>query len=317
VTDGADTDRAGRPPLEQVELGRTGLTVTRLALGTAPLATVFWGNSEQRAIATAARALARGIRMFDTAPLYGLGESETRLGTALRGIERDRVVVATKAGRSLVTTADGRTDAVFDFSAAATRRSLVASLERLGLDRIDVVHVHDPEDHLAEAIEGTCTALSGLRAEGLVGAISVGTNVVDTGHFFLRNADVDCVMVAGRLTLLDGSAAGLADACRAAGVAYLAAGVFNSGVLADPRPGSWFDYAAADEHVLARARRMLDVCVAHGVPLRTAALRYPFTHDGVTTVVVGMASPDEVDENVAAMGSEIPPELWTALESLA
>ena len=299
--------------LEQVPLGKTGLTVTRLGLGTAPLASIFWGNQEPRGVATARRAVERGIRLFDTAPLYGLGESETRLGAALASIGRDDVVVATKAGRSLVTSPGGDLDAVFDFSRDATMRQLESSLERLGLDRIDIVHIHDPEDHLTDAIDGTYAALDRLRTEGVVQAVSLGTNFVETARYFLRNADVDCVMVAGRLTLLDHSAADLVAECRDGGVAYLAAGVFNSGVLADPQQGSWFDYGPASIDVLERAAAIRAICESHGVALRTAALHYPLTVDGVTAVIVGMSSPTEVDDNIAALYSTIPPALWTDL----
>jgi D-threo-aldose 1-dehydrogenase len=302
--------------LEHVPFGRTGLTVTRLGLGTAPLASIFWGNDEARAVATAGRAAERGIRLFDSAPLYGLGESETRLGAALASIDRDDVVVATKAGRSLVRSQAGEVDAVFDFSHEATLRQLESSLERLGLDRIDIVHIHDPEDHLADAIDGTYAALDRLRTEGVVRAVSVGTNVVETARHFLRNADMDCVMVAGRLTLLDHSAADLVAECRDGGVAYVAAGVFNSGVLADPQPGSWYDYAPASIDVLGRATAMRAACESHGVSLRTAALHFPLTVDGVTAVIVGMSSPTEVDDNLAGFQSTIPPALWTDLAAI-
>ena len=302
--------------LDRTPLGRTGLTVTRLGLGTAPLASIFWGNDEDRGVATAARAVERGIRLFDSAPLYGLGESETRLGRALATVARDDVVVATKAGRSLVPSPDprGGTDAVFDFSREATLHQLETSLGRLGLDQIDIVHIHDPEDQLPDAIEGTYAALDRLRREGIIRAVSLGTNVVATARYFLRNADLDCVMVAGRLTLLDQSAAiDLVPECRRAGVAYLAAGVFNSGVLADLRPGSWFDYAPASSDVLERAAAIRAVCESHGVSLRAAALHYPLTVDGVTAVIVGMSSPAEVDDNLAALDSAIPPALWSDL----
>jgi D-threo-aldose 1-dehydrogenase len=302
--------------LDRVALGRTGLTISRLGLGTAPLASIFWGNNEDRGVATAARAVERGIRLFDSAPLYGLGESETRLGRALTGIEREEVVVATKVGRSLVPSPDpgGGTQAVFDFSRDATLRSLESSLDRLGLDRIDIVHIHDPEDHLSEAITGAYAVLDKLRTEGAVRAVSLGTNVVETARFFLRNAELDCLMVAGRLTLLDQSAGDdLVTECRHAGVAYLAAGVFNSGVLADPQPGAWFDYAPVSADLLERAVTIRTVCESHGVSLRAAALHYPLTVEGVTTVVVGMSSPAEVDANVSSLQSPIPPELWADL----
>jgi D-threo-aldose 1-dehydrogenase len=302
--------------LDRVPLGRTGLTVTRIGLGTAPLASIFWGNDEDRGVATAARAVERGIRLFDSAPFYGLGESETRLGRALTAIGRDEVVVATKAGRSLVPSPDpgGGTQAVFDFSRDATLRSLESSLDRLGLDRVDIVHIHDPEEHLSEAIAGTYAALDRLRAEGAVRAVSVGTNVVDTARFFLRNADLDCVLVAGRLTLLDQSALDdLVSECRDADVAYLAAGVFNSGVLADPQPGAWFDYAPVSPDLLERAVAIQAVCESHRVSLRAAALNYPLTVDGVTAVVVGMSSPAEVDDDLTSLQSTIPPALWSDL----
>lgn len=301
--------------LERVALGRTGLTVTRLGLGTAPLASIFWGNDEARAVAAATRAVERGIRLFDSAPLYGLGESETRLGRALATIGRDDVVVATKAGRSLVPSpqSEDGTDAVFDFSRDATLRQLESSMERLALDRVDIVHIHDPEDHLTEAIDGTYAALAQLRADGVVGAVSLGTNVVETAWFFLRNADLDSVLVAGRLTLLDRSAGDLVAECQRVGVAYLAAGVFNSGVLADPRPGSWFDYAPVSNDLLERTTAIRATCESHGVSLRTAALQYPLTVDGVTAVIAGMSSPTEVDDNVTAFNADIPAALWADL----
>jgi D-threo-aldose 1-dehydrogenase len=300
-------------PLDVVALGRTRLRVTRLGLGTAPLASVFWGNTEERAVATASRAVAAGIRLFDTAPLYGLGESEHRLGTALAAADRGQLVVATKAGRLLVPGADGTVEPVFDFSADGARRSVEASLRRLGLDRVDVVHVHDPEDHLTVAVDGAFRALAELRSQGVIGALSVGTNVVATGQFVLDHVDVDVVMVAGRLTLLDRTAADLVTACHRAQVSYLAAGVFNSGVLAAPKPGAWYDYAPAEAGVLDAVGRLQASCAAHGVALRAAALQYPLTVDGVTAEVVGMASPDEVDDNLAALRTPIPDELWREL----
>jgi D-threo-aldose 1-dehydrogenase len=302
--------------LDRVPFGRTGLEITRVGLGTAPLASIFWGNEEDLAVATAVRAVERGIRLFDSAPLYGLGESEIRLGRALASIDRDDVVVATKAGRSLVPAPDVAegVEAVFDFSHDATMQSIEASMNRLGVDRLDIVHIHDPEEHLAEAIDGTYATLDRLRTEGVVRAVSVGTNFVETARFFLTNADVDCVLVAGRLTLLDRSAADdLVPECRRAGVAYLAAGVFNSGVLADPQPGAWYDYAPASGEVLARAAKLRAICESHEVSLRTAALQYPLTVEGVTAVIVGMSSPAEVDENLADLQSPIPPALWTDL----
>ena len=305
-----------RDPLDEVELGRTGLRVRRLAMGTAPLATIFWGNDADTAVQTAARALERGIGFFDTAPFYGLGEAERRLGRALAGAGGERPVIATKAGRLLTHEPDGAVDVHFDFGYDAARQSLESSLERLGTDRVDIVHIHDPDDHIHEALEGTYPALVELREQGMIGAVSLGTNSVATATVLLERADLDCMLVAGRYTLLDRSAAGLIDACAQRGVAYLAAGVFNSGVLARPRAGSWYDYGPAPEETLARAAAIDSVCQRHGVSLRAAAVNFPLTNPAVTAVVVGMAAPAEVDENLDGLRIPVPDDLWPELQGM-
>ena len=305
-----------RDPLDEAALPRTGLHLRRLALGTAPLASIFWGNDADTAVRTAARALELGIGFFDTAPFYGLGEAERRLGRALAGASGERPVIATKAGRLLAVQPDGSVDAHFDFGYDAARQSLESSLERLGVDRVDIVHIHDPDDHIHEALEGTYPALVALRDEGVIGAVSLGTNSVGTASAFLERAELDCMLVAGRYTLLDRSAAKLIEACAERGVAYLAAGVFNSGVLARPRAGSWYDYGPASDETLARAAAIDSVCRRHGVTLRAAAVSFPLTNPSVTSVVVGMAAPAEVDENLAALRTPAPDDLWLALQEM-
>ena len=312
-----------RDPLDEVALPRTGLRIRRLALGTAPLASIFWGNDPDTAVRTAARAFELGIRFFDTAPFYGLGEAERRLGRALAEARtggsdagRGRPVIATKAGRLLTREPDGSVGVHFDFGYDAARQSLESSLERLGVDRVDIVHIHDPDDHVHQALEGTYPALAALRDEGVIGAVSLGTNSVATASAFLDRADLDCMMVAGRYTLLDRSAAKLIDACADRGVAYLAAGVFNSGVLARPRAGAWFDYGPASDETLVRAAETDSVCRRHGVTLRAAAVNFPLTNPAVASVVVGMAAPAEVDENLAALRSPVPEDLWPELQDL-
>ena len=305
-----------RDPLDEAALPRTGLHLRRLALGTAPLASVFWGNDADTAVQTAVRALEAGVRFFDTAPFYGLGEAERRLGRALAAVGGERPVIATKAGRLLSVQPDGSVDAHFDFGYDAARRSLESSLERLGVDRVDIVHIHDPDDHIHEALEGTYPALVALRDEGVIGAVSLGTNSVGTAAAFLERADLDCMLVAGRYTLLDRSAADLIDACAERGVAYLAAGVFNSGILARPRAGSWFDYGPASDATLERASAIDAVCGRHGVALRAAAVNFPLVDRAVTSVIVGMASPAEVDENLAALRTPIPDDLWLELREM-
>ena len=304
-------------PLDKTPLGRTGLQVRRLAMGTAPLATIFWGNDADTAVRTAARALERGVGFFDTAPFYGLGEAERRLGRALTAApELPRPVIATKAGRLLTREPNGSVDVHFDFGYDAARQSLESSLKRLGVDRVDIVHIHDPDDHIHEALEGTYPALVELRDQGMIGAVSLGTNSIATAAVFLERADLDCMLVAGRYTLLDRSAADLINACAERGVAYLAAGVFNSGVLARPQAGSWFDYGPASDEILARAAAIDDVCQRHSVSLRAAALNFPLTNPNVTAVVVGMAAPAEVDENLDGLRTPLPGELWSELQGM-
>jgi D-threo-aldose 1-dehydrogenase len=296
--------------MEERELGRTGLRVPRLAFGTAPLASVFWGNEEATAEAAVAHAVGAGVRFFDTAPLYGLGESEARLGRGLSGVGRGEVLVATKFGRTLVGAGEDR-EAVFDFGYDAVRRSLAASLERLGRSSIDIAHVHDPDDHLGQSIEGTYRALAELRDQRVVKAVSLGTNVPGTLAFYLKEADLDCALLAGRWTLLDRTGGGVLDECLTRGVSVLAGGVFNSGLLADPRPGAWFDYAPAGEGLRRRAAALAEACERHGTDLRTAAIQFPLRHPAVTAVVLGMSSAAEVDANLASLAAPVGADLWT------
>lgn len=305
------------PTGERVVLGRTTVHVDRLIVGTAPLASYFWGNDAATAVDAVVAARAAGLGTFDTAPLYGLGESEQRLGEGLRRCDDDAdVVIATKVGRQIVGTGDART-VVEDFSAAAVLRQLDASLERLGRERVDIVHVHDPEDHLELAVAEAFPALAELRAAGRIGAVSVGTMVCATARHVIEHADPDVVMIANRLTLLDRSAVDeLLPVATAAGVPVLAAAVFNSGVLARPATGAWFDYEPAAPEVLARVAAMQEACAEHGVALRAAALQYPLRHAGVAAVVVGVATAAEVADDVALAAAAIPSELWERLDAL-
>lgn len=302
-------------PLERVQLGGTGLDVTRLGLGGAPLATYFWGNEPEAARSAVERALDAGIRHFDTAPLYGLGESERRLGSVLSQVDRDRFVLGTKVGRLLRPSGadpDER-DAVFDFSRDGVVRSLEESLERLGLDRVDIVHIHDPDDHLEAAISTAFPALAELRSQGVISAVSAGLS--NALAAMVRETDLDCVVLAGRYTLLDqGALQEFLPLCLERDVAVIAAGVFNSGVLANPTPGAWFDYAPAGPEVLQKVEDLAAICARHDVPIKAAAIQFPLAHPAVACAIVGMRDAGEVDENLRLGATEIPDELWVEMQ---
>lgn len=308
---------------ERVRIGRTDVWVTRLGLGLAPIGGLYAPVGEQQARATVDRAWELGIRYFDVAPLYGNGLAERRAGAALAGRPRDEYTLSTKVGRLLRAGGSDRqriwaepadVTPVFDFSAAGVLTSYAESLDRLGLRRADLLHLHDPDDHFAQAAAEALPALVALREEGRLGAVSVGMNQTKLLAEFVRTGLLDSVLVAGRYTLLDQSAAAdLLPLCAEAGVSVIAGGVFNSGLLADPRPGATYDYGPADPRLVERALAIQAVCERHGVPLRAAALQFPLTHPAVTSVLVGARSPEEVEDAVAMASVEIPGQLWADL----
>jgi D-threo-aldose 1-dehydrogenase len=313
-------------PVPTVTLGRGGLRVSALAFGTAPLGNLFAPVAEEDADATVAAALGAGLSYVDTAPHYGLGLAERRLGRLLAGRPRDTFAISTKVGRLVRPLAPGETAdpegfadtpparRVWDFSGDGVRRSLEESLERLGLDRVDIVLVHDPDDHEREAREQAFPALAELRDQGVVGAIGAGMNQAEMLTRFVRDLDLDVVLVAGRYSLLDQRAlAELLPTCAARGTAVVVGGVFNSGLLADPRPGATFDYAPATPELVERALRLAEVCARHGVPLRAAALAFPFGHPAVASVLVGARSAAEVEDAVACFERPVPAALWAEL----
>ena len=298
-----------------------------LVFGGAPIGGLYAPVSDEAAAATLQAAWDAGIRAFDTAPHYGAGLSERRIGDFLAGRRRSEFVVSTKVGRLLVpaegsgsvegaeefyeTPALGR---VRDYSADGALRSLEDSLRRLRLDAVDIALIHDPDDHMAEALDGAYPALAKLRSEGAVGAIGVGVNSASLAEWFVTRCDLDCVLVAGRYTLLDDSAArSLFPICLARGVAVLAGGVFNSGILAG---GDRYDYALAPPGVQARARRIAEVCARYDVPVVAAALRYVLRHPAVTAAVVGARTPDEIRADAGYLSLDIPDALWSDLADL-
>ncbi|WP_326585097.1 aldo/keto reductase [Streptomyces sp. NBC_00481] len=309
-------------------LGRTEVRVTELAYGAAGIGNLFRPVADEEAAAAVDAAWDAGIRTFDTAPHYGLGLSERRLGAALRDRPRDTYTVSTKVGRLLVP-ADTQGDdlangfavpathrRVWDFSADGVLRSLEASLDRLGLDRVDVALLHDPDVHAEQALDEAYPALERLRAEGVVGAIGVGMNQSALPARFLRETDIDVVLLAGRYTLLEQEGlAELLPEATARGRSVLIGGVFNSGLLIDPKPGATYDYAPAPEPVLERALRLRAITERHGVSLRAAALRFPLGHPAVASVLTGARSPDEVRDTVEQSRHPVPDALWDELRA--
>ena len=308
-------------------LGRSPVYVTELAFGGAAIGNLFTEVSEEDARAAVDAAWAGGIRTFDTAPHYGLGLSERRLGDALRHRPRDEYVISTKVGRLLDPAppegpaADTEGFAVparyvrrFDFSADGVTRSLEASLARLGLDRVDIALIHDPDSHAEQAFRAAYPALEKLRAAGVVRAIGAGMNQAEMLTRFVNDTDVDVVLMAGRYTLLDQSAAAeLLPAALRRGVSVIAGGVFNSGLLAAPVEGATYDYRAAPAGLVERARRLQQACERFGVPLRAAAARFPLTHPAVASVLIGARNAAEITDAVRMRAVDIPAALWEAV----
>jgi D-threo-aldose 1-dehydrogenase len=313
-------------PREPVQLGRTSLSVTRLGLGTAPLAGLYEEVAEEQALQVIERAWETGIRHFDTAPLYGHGHAEIRLGKALHDKPRDEFVLASKVGRLLRADAPPEpgqlfrgvpaVNPVFDFSYDGVMRSVDESLERLQLERIDILHIHDPDNHFEEALHGAYRALDRLRSEGVIRAVGAGMNQAEMLVRFAREGNFDCFLLAGRYTLLDQVAIKeLLPLCVERGIAIIAAGVYNSGILADPKPGARYNYVPAPQELLERARRIRAVCDRHGVPLKAAAIQFPPAHPAVGCVVVGCRSVAQLDESREMFELEIPPALWQDLRA--
>jgi D-threo-aldose 1-dehydrogenase len=305
--------------MPRLALGRSGLEVGRFAVGCAPLGGLApTRENEVMGEAMLEAAWEGGVRTFDVAPLYGAGRAERRLGAFLTTKPRDAFVLSTKVGRVLVPNEGSSEDPkpVFDFSRDGIRASLESSLERLGLDRVDIALIHDPDRHFAEAMDSAYPALDEMRGAGVVRAIGLGMNQADMLERFVRDTDIDCVLVAGRYSLLDDRAAqSLLPAASERGVAVLLGGVFNSGVLADPSPGATFNYRPAEPDVLARAEALRVVAGEFGVSLSRAAIHFSLRHPAVTSIVVGARSPHEIIENLDDFSAAVPPALWPALEA--
>jgi D-threo-aldose 1-dehydrogenase len=299
-----------------------------LAIGTAPLGGLYAPVSTTTAAATLDAAVAAGVTHFDTAPHYGRGLAEERLGALLaRTADPDRLTVSTKVGRRVRSTAARRPgdlfvgappgESIFDFSPAGVRSVLDESRARLGRERIDVALVHDPDEHLDEALAAV-DELRRQRAEGRVGAVGVGTNSAAVVHHLLDRVELDVVLLAGRITLLETSGESVAARCAAAGVTLLAAGVLQSGILADgtPATGDTYDYLPAPPDVRRRVDELRAACAAHGVTLLQAAVAHPRRFPGVTSVLLGVRTPAEVLAAHEALAVELPADLWAVIDEV-
>ncbi|WP_220290664.1 aldo/keto reductase [Streptomyces sp. MBT84] len=290
--------------------GASRPALPRWGLGCAPIGDLYETVDPTVAINAVHTALALGSNLLDTAPKYGNGLSERRLGQALASVDRREYWLSTKVGWGIA----GDRAPIPAFSEGGVMRSLEGSMRRLGVDRFDIVHVHDPDDHIDQAIAETVPTLLRLRDEGVVGAVGAGMNSDRFLAELVRRTDLDCVLIAGRYTLLEqGALSDLLPLCAERGVEVIAAGIFNSGLLADPRPGAPYNYRPVPDEVLQRALRLKEICGRHNVPLRAAALQFPLSHPAVNTVLVGAAGPMEVADNVAMAKVPLPAVLWSDL----
>lgn len=325
--------------LPQRAIGATGLEVSTLGFGTMAVGGQYADVDEAAAIATITAALAAGITFFDTAPQYGCGLAEERLGAALRAEQSTAVVISSKVGKRIAPLGSGGqaqralhfpgghdAEMLFDFSRDGTLRMVDDTLARLGRTSVDMLLIHDVTRHfhgedgleaaITAAMNGTLRALHGLRDQGVMKAIGIGLKDTDVAMRFIEEGDIDVALIPGRLTLLDQSAltSGLLDTCAKHGVAYIAAAPFDSGILATgPVPGARSAYQPASADVIARVENIAAVCRDHGVTLQAAALQYPLQHAAVVSVLAGMKTPAEVASNVGSMGTIAPVSLWSDL----
>jgi D-threo-aldose 1-dehydrogenase len=321
---------------QRKRVGTRDVWVSRLGIGTSAFGALGAARDDEVVAATMRAATAAGLRYFDTAPFYGHGLAEHRLGQGLRGITRDDVVVSTKVGRLFkppltsphTATRDGARPfaMVYDYTYDATLRSIEDSLLRLDTGRIDVALIHDVnrrwqgdqlEARYREAMAGAYRALDALRAQGVIKAIGVGVNDWEILLRFAADADFDCFMLAGRYTLLDHSSIDrFLPECARRGIAVLAAAPYNSGILATgARPGATFFYTEASPDIMERTRRIEAVCARHGVPLAAAALQFAAFHPAVASVVVGMRNATDIVENVGYFQHPIPAQFWQELKA--
>ena len=310
---------------QKVGMKRVDLELTRLSLGTAPLAGLFKSVDISESDQLIHTALDNGMNYFDTAPLYGHGLAEERLGRILGSVTKP-FVLQTKVGRVLnwvekadsvpwFPDADPHIQPVFDYSADGIKRSLEDSLKRLGVDHIDIALMHDAENHIEQAINIAYPVLADLKRQGIIKAVGIGINFCDVAIEIMKNVDLDIVLLAGRYTLLDQSAQNkLLPYALERKVDITIGGVFNSGVLADPKPGATFEYLPASDEIIKKAQDIRAFLSKQGIPLTAAALQFPLRHPAVTSVLTGSRNSKELLANMADFDLELPEDIWIQLE---
>ncbi len=339
------------------QVGRTKIHLPILGLGANPLGGLYEPIAQKDVVETINRAFQSGVTFFDLAPVYGYGNAERNVGKALKELPRDEIFVTTKIGRLLLDPNDPATpteredvmviwddeqlykgtDPVrpyFDFTRDGVHRSIEASLERCGLDRFDAIHIHDPDLHPDEAIDGAFRALSDLKDQGVIGAIGCGMNQWEMLTDFANRAPFDCFLLAGRYSLLDQSALPeLLPVCERNNISLIIGGVYNSGILSHPDPGSiadvsakgdaiatWsenvtFNYVPAPRKIIERAAKIKQICDNHGVSLKAAAIQFPLHHKAVASVLMGPRTADHVTDNIKSFSETIPNALWSDLKA--
>ena len=305
---------------------KSGLQIPEFGIGTSPFGGLFASVSESAVADVISTSMEMGLNYFDTAPHYGMGSAEVRLGRNINHLPRSSFVVSTKVGRLIVPSekaddpgwenSTAAVERIFDFSAAGIERSLLESLERLKMESVEMVFIHDPDGAADQAISEAYPVLERLRAEGIVKTIGIGITSNEIPTRFINETDIDVVLIALKYTLLDQSAATeLLPTALKKGVSVIAGGVFNSGILTNPKAGATFNYEPASPEVLARAQKIEEFFVDRGVSLAQAALQFPMQHPAISAILVGCRSADEVTTNVALYNKEIDSHIWSEFDT--
>ena len=305
---------------------KSGLQIPEFGIGTSPFGGLFASVSESAVADVISTSMELGLNYFDTAPHYGMGSAEVRLGRNINHLPRSSFVVSTKVGRLIVPSekaddpgwenSTAAVERIFDFSAAGIERSLLESLERLKMESVEMIFIHDPDGAADQAISEAYPVLERLRAEGIVKTIGIGITSNEIPTRFINETDIDVVLIALKYTLLDQSAgAELLPTALRKGVSVIAGGVFNSGILTNPKAGATFNYEPASPEVLARAQKIEKFFLDRGVSLAQAALQFPMQHPAISAILVGCRSADEVTTNVALYNKEIDSQIWREFDT--